>query len=260
MAVAFRLRPILLVMILHFGFGLAWALEFSEIRLDTRVITTVTVDPKTDQLRLFHKDDSQQPLKRLDRLATWLEGKGERLVFGMNAGMYHGDFSAVGLYVEHGQQLSPLNLADGEGNFFLKPNGVLMMTKAGKLAVVEASEAGRMKEPLLWATQSGPMLLTRGKMHPVFQANSKNKLIRNGVGITKDGRAVFAISEAPVSFHEFASVFRDRLGCVDALFLDGTVSSLYAPALKRRDFRMDLGPMLGVTIQVAQPQGSSRER
>ena len=58
-------------------------------------------------------------------------------------------------------------------------------------------------------------------------------------------------SEAPVNFHEFATMFRDVLRCPDALFLDGTISSLHAPKLNRSDFRMDLGPMIGVTEPLA---------
>jgi uncharacterized protein YigE (DUF2233 family) len=67
------------------------------------------------------------------------------------------------------------------------------------------------------------------------------------VGVPSPNVAVFAISEAPINFYEFATMFRDLLHCPDALFLDGTISSLYSPELKRNDFRMDLGPMIGVT-------------
>ena len=227
----------------------ALGLEFGSGKIGDRLVTTIHVDPKKDSLRLFHKDDAQQPLKRLDRLAEWRRSKGETVLFAMNAGMYHGDFSAVGLYVKNGHQVTPLNLAAGKGNFFLKPNGVFLLTSQGA-AVMESSEVAKVKEPLLLATQSGPLLLRRGQIHPVFDPQSKNKLIRNGVGVTAQGIVVFAISEAPVSFHEFATFFRDQMHCPDALFLDGTVSSLYAPALKRNDFRMDLGPMIGVVKHV----------
>ncbi len=50
-----------------------------------------------------------------------------------------------------------------------------------------------------------------------------------------------------MNFHEFASFFRDTLRCREALFLDGTISSLHSTALKRSDFRMDLGPIIAVT-------------
>jgi uncharacterized protein YigE (DUF2233 family) len=56
----------------------------------------------------------------------------------------------------------------------------------------------------------------------------------------------FVNSEAPLNFYEFASFFRDTLRCNDALFLDGTISSLHSIELKRSDFRMDLGPIIGI--------------
>ena len=49
----------------------------------------------------------------------------ERMLFGMNAGMYHANYQPVGLYVAQGKQLTPLNTDTGFGNFFMQPNGVL---------------------------------------------------------------------------------------------------------------------------------------
>jgi uncharacterized protein YigE (DUF2233 family) len=164
----------------------------------------------------------------------------------MNAGMYHPDFSTVGLFVSEGQEIAPLNTANGEGNFFLKPNGVFALTASGA-HVIEASEFPGLGERVILATQSGPLLLRGGRIHPAFHANSTSRLIRNGVGVSAPDTAVFVISEAPVTFYELATLFRDKLHCPDALFLDGTISSLYAPALKRDDSRVDLGPIIGVT-------------
>ena len=157
--------------------------------------------------------------------------------------MYHGDFSAVGLFVADGRQFVPLNTANGEGNFFLKPNGVFAVTEAGA-RVMESSEYPTLRERVLLATQSGPLLVHGGRIHPAFNAKSKSRLLRNGVGVPSAEIAIFAISEAPVTFHEFATLFRDKLHCRDALFLDATVSSLYSSELKRSDFRMELGPII----------------
>lgn len=223
------------------------AVEFSVEKLDTRDITVVRVDPKVDRLRMFHRDDAGLPLKRLDTLAAWRKSKGESVVFAMNAGMYHGDFSAVGLHLEDGEERSPLNLDEGEGNFFLKPNGVFLLSEVGA-QVITASEYPQITARVMQATQSGPILLRNGRIHPAFKLGSINKLHRNAVGVTRQGIVVFAITEEPVNFHEFATFYRDKLECPDALFLDGTVCSLYAPQLKRNDFRMELGPMIAVTI------------
>lgn len=163
----------------------------------------------------------------------------------MNAGMYHGDFTPVGLFVSEGHELTPLNTSSAPGNFFLKPNGVFLIGPRGA-AVVETSEYPKIPGPITLATQLGPLLLRRGQIHPAFRPNSQNRLIRNGVGVPSPGVVIFAISQDPVTFHEFATFFRDSLQCPDALFLDGTVSSLHSPSLNRSDFRMDLGPIIGV--------------
>lgn len=224
----------------------ASAVEFSTVEIAGKRVTICRVNVRRETLRIFHRDESGQPFKRFETLAASLQSHGKKLVFAMNGGMYHGDFSAVGLSVSEGRQLTPLNTANGQGNFFLKPNGVFLVSDKGA-RVVESSEYPLIREHVIIATQSGPLLVRGGRIHPGFNPNSTNRLIRNGVGVPSPDVAVFAISEVPITFHEFATLFRDMLNCPDALFLDGTVSSLYAPKLNRSDFRMDLGPIMGVT-------------
>lgn len=226
--------------------GGACAVEFSTIEYAGKRITVCRVDVRKERLQLFHRDEKGEPFKRFDTLAAWLQGRGQKLVFAMNAGMYHGDFSAVGLFVAEGKEVVPLNTANAEGNFFLKPNGVFVITEAGA-RVVESSEYPKLRERVILATQSGPLLVRAGRLHPAFNANGPSRLYRNGVGVPSPDVAIFAISEEPVNFHEFATMFRDVLKCPDALFLDGTISSLHATELKRSDFKMNLGPILGVT-------------
>lgn len=224
----------------------ASAVEFSTVEVAGKRVTICRVNVRKERLQLFHRDETGQPFKRFERLTAWLQPRGQKLVFAMNGGMYRGDFSAVGLSVAGGQQLTPLNTNNGEGNFFLKPNGVFLVSEAGA-RVVESSEYPRLHERVIIATQSGPLLVQGGRIHPAFKPNSENRLFRNGVGVPSPDVAVFAISEAPVNFHEFATMFRDKLHCPDALFLDGAISSLHAPKLNRSDFRVDLGPMIGLT-------------
>lgn len=226
--------------------GGASAVEFSAVEFAGKRFTVCRVNVRQQHLRLFHRDENGQPFKRFERLAPWLEARGQKLLFAMNAGMYHADFSAVGLFVSDGRQSVPLNVAAGEGNFFLKPNGVFAVTESGA-HVWESSEYSWLHARVLLATQSGPLLVRNGKLHPAFRAGSESRLFRNGVGVPSPEIALFVISEVPVNFHEFATLFRDALHCPDALFLDGTISSLYAPPLRRNDFRMDLGPIIAVT-------------
>lgn len=176
---------------------------------------------------------------------TVLEAEGKALVFAMNAGMYHSDLSAVGLYVENGVQGHRLITADGPGNFGLLPNGVFCV--GDTLRVIE-SRAFKAESPdCRFATQSGPMLVIGGQLHPRFLATSDSYNYRNGVGVSPDGsHAYFAISNDQVNFHAFARLFRDSLGVKDALFLDGSISRLYAPALDRHDAGFPMGPIVGV--------------
>lgn len=224
----------------------ATAVEFSTVEFAGKRFTVCRVNVRKERLQLFHRDETGQPFKRFDRLAPWLESRGQKLTFASNAGMYHADFAAVGLFVSGGQQSVPLNTAKGDGNFFLKPNGVFAVTEIGA-RVIESSEFSNLRERVILATQSGPLLVRGGKLHPAFNATSASRLFRNGVGVPSPEVALFVISEAPVNFYEFATLFRDKLHCQDALFLDGTISSLHSTELKRSDFRMDLGPIIGVT-------------
>ncbi len=211
---------------------------------DDERFTVVRVNTESENLQMFWADEHGKPFQRLDRLSIWLEAKGKKLVFGMNAGMYHADSSPVGLLVLNAVQVTPLNLSSGPGNFFLKPNGVFLLTKSGP-RVVDATAYASLAKDAVFATQSGPLLLRSGAFHPALNPASTSRLIRNGVGVSGK-MAVFVISEVPVSFYELAVFFRDVLHCQDALYLDGVVSSLYSEALGRGDHRANLGPVVGV--------------
>ena len=206
--------------------------------------TTIRVDGRTERIELFLRDDAGHTFNRFDRLRSWLASRNERLRFAMNAGMFQPDLSPVGLLVQDGQQVSPLNLSGGSGNFFLKPNGVFFISESGP-RIVESTEYPALARGVRLATQSGPLLVRKGVLHPAFKAESTSRLLRNGVGISGD-MVIFVISEQPVNFYEMATYFRDALHCPDALYLDGVVSSLYSTDLQRNDSTVDLGPIIGV--------------
>ncbi|HEX2137692.1 MAG TPA: phosphodiester glycosidase family protein [Microvirga sp.] len=200
-----------------------------------------TVDLRRYRVRLFWRGPDGAVLGSFDRMRQTPEGS--RAVFAMNAGMYHEDGSPVGLYVENGREFKKANTADGPGNFHLKPNGIFFVSGA-TAGVLETSRYLRQRITPDYATQSGPMLVLNGRIHPRISENGPSRKIRNGVGVSNRHTVVFAISERPVTFGEFARLFRDELRCPDALFLDGSVSSLYAPALGRADGLLPLGPIV----------------
>lgn len=207
--------------------------------------TVVRIDTTQQQLALYLNDEAGKPFRSFALLDQWLLARGQRLAFAMNAGMYHADMSPVGLLVQDGVEHVPLNLDKGKGNFFLKPNGVFLVTGSGP-QVVEASQYAARSKGVRIATQSGPMLVIDGAIHPAFDPDSVSRYIRNGVGVVGK-QAIFVISNHPVTLHAFATYFRDSLGCKDALYLDGSISSLYSPALGRHDVRAPLGPIIAVT-------------
>jgi uncharacterized protein YigE (DUF2233 family) len=226
----------------------ALAVGCNAVKFVDKKFTVCRVDVHKEHVQLFLHDENGQPFNYFDRLADWLRVRGQKLVFAMNAGMYHSDFSAVGLFVAGGRQFTPLNTNNGDGNFFLKPNGVFAITKQGARVLAASEYLGYQSQGyVLLATQSGPLLVHNGKLHPVFKANSTSRLLRNGVGVSSFSTALFVMGETPVNFYEFATFFRDQLHCQNALFLDGSVSSLYMPALQRDDSQAELGPIIAVT-------------
>ncbi len=187
-------------------------------------------------LHLAWLNDNEKPLANFGPLQEWLAKKGQRLVFATNAGIYERGPRPCGLTVCDGKEVVPLNLLPGEGNFYLKPNGVFFLDDQRGAGVMEANEYAKSGLRPRLATQSGPLLLRNGKMHPAFQPNSPNKRLRNGVGVRKsDGAIVFVMSDRDdsttgrVTFDQLSRFFM-HLGCPDALYLDGDISDMvYRP-------------------------------
>lgn len=208
---------------------------------------------KTD-LRLFWKKPDGEPYRDFSRLADVVNRAGHVLTFAMNAGMYSTDFSPMGLYVEDGRELQPANISEAEAgtrpvpNFFKKPNGVFFFDGTSA-RILPTDEFLKLRAKIRFATQSGPMLVIRNRLHPAFIPGSTDRTRRSGVGICGDGAIRFAVSEDRVNFHDFARLFKDHLKCPNALFLDGGRGvGLYDPALGRNDRsgHGGYGPILGI--------------
>ncbi|HRI70052.1 MAG TPA: phosphodiester glycosidase family protein [Polyangium sp.] len=167
--------------------------------------------------------------RTLGALRPFLTMHNRELVMATNAGIFNPAHRPVGLHIQHGQEFAPLSNADGEGNFYLKPNGVFWIDASG--AHVAPTEHYAPKGKIELATQSGPLLTTQGRLHPAFVASSTSLRTRSGVGVDARGHVVFALSRERVTFYATATLFRDVLGCPDALYLDGEISSVAAPGL-----------------------------
>lgn len=228
-----------------------------EVEFEENRYAVCTVDPTQTSLELHWRNGDGTPYRSFSALAGALAEEGAQLAFAMNGGMFQTDFSPLGLHVEHGVELRPLNRYDAPAgarpvpNFYKKPNGVFFVTANG--AGVLAAETYRVRAPdALHATQSGPMLVIDGELHPSLINGSRDRTWRSGVGVSADGMVHFAISLAHVNFHDFARLFRDRLASDNALFLDGgRGTGLYAPELGRNDFSWHggFGPIIGAVAR-----------
>ncbi|MGC9369120.1 MAG: phosphodiester glycosidase family protein [Paracoccaceae bacterium] len=241
-----RLRHIAAALLL-LAAGPAAAADCAPLRHDRLEYTVCIVDPAAEDLRLFRTTPDGTLLGTFDRVNVELSREGRALALAMNAGMFHPDRGPVGLYIEKGVEQHRAIASAGPGNFGLLPNGILCLTR-DRAEVIETRAYLAAPPACAYATQSGPMLVIDGELHPAFLPDSTSRFIRNGVGVRPDGTLVLAISEEPVTFHEFGRLFRDALGTPDALYLDGKVSRLYVPALGRHDIGLPLGPILGVTV------------
>ena len=198
----------------------------------------------SQKVQLFWKDDQGKIIGSLGRLNAWLAGKQQKLLFAMNGGMYMEDRAALGLFIQNGKVIRKLNKAKGYGNFYLMPNGVFYLDRKGKGHVCNTAAFPGVKD-IQYATQSGPMLVTEGRIHPDFKKGSSNVHVRNGVGILPDGRMLFAMSRKTVNLYDFAEYFKNK-GCRNALFLDGFVSRTWYPAGNWKQTDGYFGVIVGV--------------
>lgn len=205
-------------------------------------------DPRSELITLRWKDGSGKIIGDLGTLKNVVGTEGRTLLFGMNGGMYTTTQGPVGLYIEEGRIINRIDRrTEGQDNFHMQPNGVFGVYADGSAFVKTTAAMEHMRE-VDYATQSGPMLLTAGRINGHFTPGSRNLHIRNGVGLLPDGRVLFGISREPINFHDFASWFKDQ-GCTDALYLDGAVSKAYIPEAGMRGMDGALGVLIAVVAR-----------
>ncbi len=218
----FRIFLVLLLCIRIAGAG-----EIIGERVDHAGVRFQVVRVEPARVKLVWKNTDGEPFRTFQNVWAANVGEGKRVKFLMNAGIFEPGGIPSGLHIEGGKTLRPLNLADAPGNFFFKPNGVCTFGSTGPFIGTCAAWRNLPPGGESWGIQSGPMLLIDGRRHPAFKEDSASKLHRNGVGIDDKGRFVFAITDRHevVNFWDFAGLFL-KLGCKNALFLDGDISQM----------------------------------
>ncbi|RYE01279.1 MAG: hypothetical protein EOP61_11670 [Sphingomonadales bacterium] len=240
-----RLLPLLAMLALaSCGSGSHVSEACQEIVFEGSRFTACHAAPQTHDLALVNRGADGKPMRDFAGLQSRLGERYANLAFAMNAGMFDAKGAAIGYYVEDGAEQAALNRKPGPGNFHLLPNGVFWGDATGWHADTTDNFAARKPDHVRFATQSGPMLLIAGKLHPQISEDGTSLQVRNGVGVSLDGTAWFAISNEPVSFGRFARLFRDKLAAPDALYFDGAVSRLFDPVAGRRDSGVPIGPIV----------------
>jgi len=211
-------------------------------------LTVCTADPAEHAIQMANLGADKQPFGSLSAFAASVDPA--TIAFAVNGGMYGDDLKPIGYFVQKGERLKELNRATGDGNFYMKPNGVFFGTGSKWRVLGSNTFFETVGDRPDFGTQSGPLLLIDGKLHPEIQDDGPSRAIRNGVGVDASGKAHFVISGAPISFGQLARFYRDELKIGTALYLDGQVSSLWDPATARMD-KGRVGPIIVVSKRAA---------
>ncbi|HVF09437.1 MAG TPA: phosphodiester glycosidase family protein [Abditibacteriaceae bacterium] len=228
----------------------AEGIEVSCVTLKQATYVVVRIDLKAALIKILWRNPAGVSYVSLDEAYRQVGGD---LLALTNAGIYSRKQTPEGLHIEGGMTLSTLNLNDGEGNFYWKPNGVFYVADDGA-GIIETEMFDTLRERgggIQEATQSGPMLVINGEVNNNLKPASRSLYVRNGIGVKSSDEVYIVISKDEVSLYDFASVFTEQLHCRKALYLDGCVSQLYLPARnsyipERRRCKKELVGLLGV--------------
>lgn len=198
---------------------------YTRASIDTFLV--YKIDPKLFSLEFYYKDDSGKIMQNIGTLKTYMENQGKALTFATNGGMYMVGGKPLGLFIQDNKVITPMNRKKGNGNFYSKPNGVFYIDLKNNANICITENCPDYKS-IKHATQSGPMLVVNNELTKVCNPASNNYCIRSGVGVTANNKVIFAISIESVTFYSLGQFFKNA-GCVNALYLDGSISEMYLP-------------------------------
>lgn len=204
------------------------------------------VDLNVSQIEFYHKDNDGFKINNFLNLKKIVEKTGKKMLFATNGGIFNKSIEPEGLYIENGKTISQINLNDGNGNFYMKPNGIFYINKWGGAGIINSELYANIENKVLYANQSGPLLVSNFEVSDNFKADSQNKFIRSGVGLFSKSKVVFILSKQQVNFYDFAKIFVDKYNCSDALYLDGYISKMYLPELKLTNTEGEFAVLISV--------------
>jgi uncharacterized protein YigE (DUF2233 family) len=188
-----------------------------------------------NKISMYWLDAEQHPLLTFDNVKKI----NPDLIFLTNGGKFNSRHEPIGLYIEKGreyrsiqveQNMKRLPASQGDGVFYIE---------SGQ-AFVELLKPNLKTADMTYALQSSPMLVINGKINPRLSIKERS-LMRNGVGVTKEGKVFFACMES--SERSFAKHFMEA-GCLQALQLDVEVSRVWHKNIKEKVYGR-FGVMIG---------------
>ena len=188
-----------------------------QIKIDTSILKKFEI--VENKIHLPHKD-----------FITSLNA--DSSVFVINASIVDKQCQPLGFYTTNSIEIKPPNLDDGQGNFYLKPNGAFVVTGTDAI-ICESSQIEKVKDIRL-GIQSGPMMLTDGEVNNKFNITSQNNAVRCGVGISEINNEkilFFCLSKSPVNFYNFTMLFKEKFNCSNALCLESGACVINLPYL-----------------------------
>lgn len=192
-------------------------------------ITYGIYQARTEQIHLHWKNEQGENYGFLTELRKALKDRYQVKML-MNAGIYSKNDVPAGLWIENGQQLNGLNTRRGGGNFHVQPNGVFAVVgeRAYILPTADYQRAGL--TPRI-ALQSGPMLIINGVMNRQFKPTLASFYKRNAVCLDQQNQVLFVMTvKGAPNLYEFSQGLL-KIGCQQALYLDGNISDWYIPNL-----------------------------
>ena len=190
----------------------------------TLTVQAYTVNPQTERVKMYWQKANGEAWGTLHALLADINSQGQ-VQMAMNGGIYDKAYAPLGLYIEDGKRLTPVNRSAGGGNFFIRPGGVFLV--ANDRAKIVPLPAYKPSPAIRYAVQSGPMLIENGVINWRLKPSASSRKLRNGVGIDKQGRVVFMLSDRETNFYDFACYAQSKLGVRQMLYLDGTLSKMY---------------------------------
>ena len=185
--------------------------------------TVYKPDLDKETIKMYWKDKDNKAYSELSKLIQ--ENPENNIEFATNGGIYSEKYEPNGLYIENHEIVSKINLADGDGNFYMQPNGVFYIQD--NQPKITESKSFEYAKNISYATQSGPLLIENGVINKKIGKDSKSLKIRSAVGIDKANKVFFLMSSEMINFYDFSKYALDKLNCKELLFLDGTISKMY---------------------------------